>query len=100
MSRIVDEIMRGEFIPKLECEMYSEELDRMCRDIEGRNGAVRAIYCGDDQYPQPGMIGYAWPAPGFCDEDSAAEGAYLFQPDGDARVYYCDPDRDLVMEVN
>ncbi len=39
--------------------------------------------------PSFGAIGSAWPASGYDDPESAEQGAYLFQPDGDENAYYC-----------
>lgn len=57
---------------------------------------IRATFhAADCQFPPSGSQGFAWPAGGFDDPESAEHGAYLFQPDGDDSAYYCDPITDL-----
>lgn len=67
---------------------------------------MRVIYRGEDRLrgfkgdtPEPGSSGVAWPAFGFDDPESAEQGAYLFQADGDENAYYVDPERDLIFDL-
>jgi hypothetical protein len=47
--------------------------------------------------PLTGSYGDAWPCNGHDDPESAGQGAYGFQPDGEEEgAYYVDPQRDLI----
>lgn len=59
---------------------------------------LKATFTAQCQQPTTGSKGIAYAAHGFDDPESAEYGAYLFQPDGDENAYYCDPERDLILE--
>lgn len=65
------------------------------REIAEVSAPARYVWLGETQVPPPGTHGVAWPAGGFNDPESCEQGAYLFQPDGEERAYYCDPEHDL-----